>query len=56
VRALATTKSAPPRIADPDNHSIGDQLLLEFRGKKGMDISSAAVIVRDRVVPSLVLQ
>jgi len=50
VRALATTKSAPTTIADPDDRAIGDQLLAELRGKKWVDISSADIIVRDRVV------
>jgi CBS domain-containing protein len=50
VRALATTKSAPPTIADPDDRAIGDQLLAELRGKNWVDVSSADIIVRDRVV------
>jgi CBS domain-containing protein len=50
VRALATTKSAPASIADPGDRAIGDQLLAELRGKKWVDISSADIIVRDRVV------
>ena len=50
VRALATTKSAPATIADPGDRAIGDQLLAELRGKKWVDISSADIIVRDRVV------
>jgi CBS domain containing-hemolysin-like protein len=50
VRALATTKSAPVTIADPDDRTIGDQLLAELRGKNWVDISSADIIVRDRVV------
>ena len=50
VRALATTKSAPPTIADPDDRTIGDQLLAELRGKNWVNISSADIIVRDRVV------
>ena len=50
VRALATTKSAPATLADPDDRAIGDQLLAELRGKNWVDISSADIIVRDRVV------
>lgn len=50
VRALATTKSAPATIADPDDRAISDQLLAELRGKKWVNISSADIIVRDRVV------
>jgi CBS domain-containing protein len=50
VRALATTKSAPATIADPDDRAIGDRLLAELRGKKWVDMSSADIIVRDRVV------
>jgi CBS domain-containing protein len=50
VRALATTKSAPVTIADPGDRAIGDQLLAELRGKKWVDISSADIIVRDRIV------
>jgi CBS domain-containing protein len=50
VRALATTKSAPTSNADPDDRAIADQLLAELRGKKWVDISSADIIVRDRVV------
>jgi hypothetical protein len=34
VRALATTKSATPTIADPDDHTISDQLLAELREKE----------------------
>jgi CBS domain-containing protein len=50
VRALATTKSAPASDADPDDRAIGDRLLAELREKKWVDISSADIIVRDRVV------
>jgi len=50
VRALATTRSAPPTIVDPDDRAIGDQLLAELRGMNWVDISSADIIVRDRVV------
>jgi predicted transcriptional regulator len=50
VRPLATAKSAPGTIADPDDRAIGDQLLAELRAKKWVDISSADIIVRDRVV------
>ena len=50
VRALATAKSAQATIADPGDRAIGDQLLAELRGKKWVDISSADIIVRDRVV------
>jgi len=50
VRALATTKSAPATIADPDDRAIGDQLLRELKAKSWVDISSADIIVRDRVV------
>jgi CBS domain-containing protein len=50
VRALATTKSAPATIADPGDRAIADQLLVELRGKKWVDISSADIMVRDRVV------
>jgi len=50
VRALATTKSAPVTTADPDDRAISDQLLAELRGKSWVDISSADIIVRDRVV------
>jgi CBS-domain-containing membrane protein len=50
VRALATTKGAPPTIADRDDRAIGDQLLNELRAKKWVDISSADILVRDRVV------
>ena len=50
VRALATTKSAPATVADPDDRAIGDRLLAELRGKNWVDISSADIIVRDRVV------
>jgi CBS domain containing-hemolysin-like protein len=50
VRALATTNSAQATIVDPDDRTIGDQLLAELRGKKWVDISSADIIVRDRVV------
>ena len=50
VRALATTKSAPAAIADPDDRAIGDRLLAELRSKNCVDISSADIIVRDRVV------
>jgi CBS-domain-containing membrane protein len=34
VRALATTRSATPTIADPDDHTISDQLLAELREKE----------------------
>jgi CBS domain-containing protein len=50
VRALATTRSASPTIGDPDDRAIGDQLLAELWGKNWVDISSADIIVRDRVV------
>src|SRR6516225_7623321 len=50
VRALAATKSAPATIADPDDRAIGDQLLRELKAKSWVDISSADIIVRDRVV------
>jgi CBS domain-containing protein len=50
VRALATTKSAPPTTAGPDDRTISDQHLAELRGKNWVDISSADIIVRDRVV------
>jgi CBS domain-containing protein len=50
VRALATTKSASATIADPGDRAIGDRLLAELRAKKWVDISSADIIVRDRVV------
>ncbi len=49
VRALATTKSAPATTGDPDDRAISDQLLAELRGKNWVDISSADIIVRDRV-------
>jgi hypothetical protein len=41
--------SAPPTLADPDEHTISDQLLAELRGKNWVDISPADIIVRDRV-------
>jgi CBS domain-containing protein len=50
VRALATTMSAPATVADPGDRVIDDQLLAELRGKKWVDVSSADIIVRDRVV------
>jgi CBS domain-containing protein len=50
VRALATTKSAPATIADPDDRAIGDQLLAELKAKSGVDLSSADIIVRAGVV------
>jgi CBS domain-containing protein len=50
VRALATTKSAPATIADPDDRAISDQLLAELQGRKWVDISSADIIVRNWVV------
>lgn len=50
VRALATTKSEPASIVDPGDRAISDQLLAELRGKNWVDISSADIIVRDRVV------
>ena len=50
VRALATTKSEPAPIVDPGDRAISDQLLAELRGKNWVDISSADIIVRDRVV------
>jgi CBS domain-containing protein len=50
VRALATTKGAPPTIADRHDRAICDQLLTELRAKKWVDISSADILVRDRVV------
>jgi CBS domain-containing protein len=50
VRALATTQSAPATTADPDDRAIGDQLLAELRRRNWVDISSADIIVRDRVV------
>ena len=50
VRALATTKSAPATMADPDDRAISDQLLAELRAKNWVDLSSADIIVRDRVV------
>src|SRR5438874_2118037 len=50
VRALATTKTAPPTIADPDDRAIGNQLLAELQARSWVDISSADIIVRDGVV------
>jgi len=50
VRALATTKSAPAAVADPDDRAIGDQLLAELRRMNWVNISSADIIVRDRIV------
>jgi CBS domain-containing protein len=50
VRALATTKSAPETIADPDDRAIGDQLLAELKAKSWVDLSSADIIVRGGVV------
>ncbi len=50
VRALATTKSAPAAGADPDDRAIGDQLLAELRRMNWVNISSADIIVRDRIV------
>jgi CBS domain-containing protein len=50
VRALATTKRAPATIADPGDHAIGDQLLAELKAKSWVDLSSADIIVRGRVV------
>jgi hypothetical protein len=50
VRALATAKSAQATIADADDRAIGDQLLAELQGKKWVNMSSADIIVWDRVV------
>ena len=50
VRALATTKSVPETIAEPDDRAIGDQLLAELRAKSWVDLSSADIIVRGGVV------
>jgi CBS domain-containing protein len=50
VRALATTKSAPESIAEPDDRAIGDQLLAELKAKSWVDLSSADIIVRGGVV------
>ena len=36
--ALATTKSAPATVVDPDDRAIGDQLLAELRKRKWGDI------------------
>src|SRR6516225_7485190 len=33
IRALATTKSAPESVAEPDDRAISDQLLAELRAK-----------------------
>jgi hypothetical protein len=43
-------KSAPAAIFDPGDRAIGDQLLAELQGRKWVDISSADIIVRNRVV------
>ncbi len=48
VRALATMQSAPATVAD--DHAIGDKLLCELRSKSWVHLSSADIIVRDRVV------
>ena len=48
--ALATTKSAPATIVDPDDRAIGDQLLAELKAKNWVDLSSADIIVRGGVV------
>ena len=48
--ALATTQSAPATLAYPDDRAIGDRLLAELREKNWVDLSSAYIIVRDRVV------
>jgi CBS domain-containing protein len=50
VRALATTKSAPESVAEPDDRAIGDQLLAELKAKSWVDLSSADIIVRGGVV------
>jgi CBS domain-containing protein len=50
VRALATTKSAPESVAEPDGRAIGDQLLAELKAKSWVDLSSADIIVRGGVV------
>jgi CBS domain-containing protein len=50
VRALAMTQNAPATTADPDDRAIGDQLLHELRGKSWVDVTSADILVCDRVV------
>ena len=50
VWALATTKTASPSIADPEDRAIGDQLLAELQERSWVNVSSADIIVRDRVV------
>src|SRR6516162_1519144 len=50
VRALATTKSAPESISEPDDHAISDRLLADLKAKSWVDLSSADIIVRGGVV------